>query len=80
MKDSRMGMRHAIVLLALFGSAAAVTAALAATDFTIQDVSDARKTDVTQIKPDTSGPRSTRPRKSFSRCTRAIPSRPIQNW
>jgi hypothetical protein len=44
-----MGMRHAIVLLAVFGSAAAV----AATDFTIQDVSDARKTDVTQIKPGT---------------------------
>jgi hypothetical protein len=44
-----MGMRHAIVLLAVFGSAAA----LAATDFTIQDVKDARRTDVAQIKPGT---------------------------
>ena len=43
-----MSMRHALVLLVLFGSAAA-----AATDFTIQDVTDARKTDVTQIKPGT---------------------------
>src|SRR5215469_11509066 len=49
MRDFRMGMRHAIVLFAVFGSAAA----LAATDFTIQDVSDARKTDVAQIKSGT---------------------------
>jgi hypothetical protein len=48
MRDLRMSMRHALVLLVLFGSAAA-----AATDFTIQDVTDARKTDVTQIKPGT---------------------------
>jgi hypothetical protein len=44
-----MRMRHAIVLLALFGSAAAA----AAPDFTIQDAADARKTDIAQIKPDT---------------------------
>jgi hypothetical protein len=44
-----MRLRHAIVLMALFGSAAAS----AAPDFTIQDVSDARKTDVGQIKAGT---------------------------
>ncbi|HEX3503853.1 MAG TPA: hypothetical protein VHU22_10725 [Xanthobacteraceae bacterium] len=44
-----MRLRHAIVLLALFGSAAASAAA----DFTIQDVGDAHKTDVAQIKAGT---------------------------
>ncbi|HUC50392.1 MAG TPA: hypothetical protein VMA30_13490 [Xanthobacteraceae bacterium] len=42
-----MRMQHAIVLFTLFGSAAA----LAAQDFTIQEVSDARKTELAQIKP-----------------------------
>ncbi len=44
-----MRMRHAFVLLALLGSGAA----LAAQDFTIQEVGDARKTGIAQIKPGT---------------------------
>jgi hypothetical protein len=44
-----MWMRHAIVLLALLGSVSAASAQ----DFTIQDVGDARKTDVAQIKSGT---------------------------
>jgi hypothetical protein len=44
-----MRMRLAILLLTLLGSAAAI----AAQDFTIQDVGDARKTDSAQIKPGT---------------------------
>src|ERR1700748_977315 len=44
-----MRLRHALVFVALFGFAAASAAA----DFAIQDVSDARKTDVAQIKPGT---------------------------
>jgi hypothetical protein len=43
-----MRMRLAILLLTLLGSAA-----IAAQDFTIQDVGDARKTDIAQIKPGT---------------------------
>ena len=45
-----MWTRHAIVLLALLGCA---PAGRRAQDFTIQDVSDARKTDVAQIKSGT---------------------------
>ena len=44
-----MWTRHAIVLLAVLGSASAACAQ----DFTIQDVADARRTDVAQIKPGT---------------------------
>jgi hypothetical protein len=44
-----MWTRHAIVLLALLGSVSAASAQ----DFTIQDVGDARKTDVAQIKSGT---------------------------
>ncbi|HZC54680.1 MAG TPA: hypothetical protein VE396_01350 [Xanthobacteraceae bacterium] len=49
MKAFRMWTRHAIVLLAVFGAASAACAE----DFTIADVSDARKTDVAQMKPGT---------------------------
>jgi hypothetical protein len=48
-----MWTRHAIVLLALLASLFGLCSAAAAQDFTIQDVSDARKTDVAQIKSGT---------------------------
>jgi hypothetical protein len=44
-----MWTRHAIVLFAVLGSASAACAQ----EFTIQDVADARRTDVAQIKPGT---------------------------
>jgi hypothetical protein len=48
-----MWTRHAIVLLALLGALFGLCPPAAAQDFTIQDVSDARKADVAQIKPGT---------------------------
>jgi hypothetical protein len=48
-----MWTRHAIVLLALLGASFSFCSAADAQDFTIQDVSDARKTDIAQIKSGT---------------------------
>jgi hypothetical protein len=48
-----MWTRHAIVLLALLGSLFGLCSAAAAQDFAIQDVSNARKTDIAQIKSGT---------------------------
>jgi hypothetical protein len=48
-----MWTRHAIVLFVLLGALFSLCSAAYAQDFTIQDVSDARKTDVAQIKSGT---------------------------
>ncbi len=48
-----MWTRHAIVLLAVLGALWGLCSAACAQDFTIQDVSDARKTDVAAIKSGT---------------------------
>ena len=53
MTDFRIRMQHVTVLLAVVGPMVGPGSAARAQSFTIQDVADARRTDIAQIKPGT---------------------------